>query len=254
MRVVASSLILVLAGVIAVSASPQPAKDDLMSALKGWEKAMTDLKSFVAVVDRTSLDKQLNVKDDYKGYAMFVKGTGKDEQSRARLELAKTAKVEVFEKYIYSGTFLYEYVPATKTIRIHEMGKNKQIMQESLLSFLFGTSAEDALKRYDMKYVIPEDPKTKKPAPDPHYHYILIRPKTAKDQGDFIEARLSLLRSNHLPAQVWYLQPNKNEITWNFTKMQIDVQIPLTYFQSEDIKGWKSERVPAQQLPPMNKK
>src|SRR6266849_5397884 len=138
-----------------MASAQQPAPENLGTVLKGWEKAMTDLKSFVAVVERTTLDKALNAEDKHKGYAMFVKATGKDENSRARLELAKVTKTSVFEKYICTGTFLYEYVPATSTIRVHDMPKNKQGgMQESFLSFLFGMSAEEAQKRDDMQLVV----------------------------------------------------------------------------------------------------
>ena len=112
------------------------------------------------------------------------------------------------------------------------------VQQESFLSFLFGMSSEDAKKRYDMTHVAPNPP-------DKFYHYISIKPKLEQDKSDFIEARLSLFRTNNLPAQIWYLQPNKNEITWNFKNLQIDRKdgIPLTYFQPDQPKGWRIERV-----------
>ena len=236
MRVFAGSLIVLLA-IAMTAATQQPAPENLDTVLRGWEKAMTDLRSFVAVVERTTLDKALSAKDEHNGFAMFMKSPGKDETSRARLELKKVSKPSIFEKYICTGTFLYEYVPANTTIRIHDMPKNnKGGMQESFLSFLFGMSAAEAQNRYEMKHVVTNPP-------DKHYHYILIRPKTAQDKSDFTEARLSLLRTNNLPAQIWYLQPNKNEITWNFKNMQLDVQIPLTWFQPDEPKGWKTERV-----------
>jgi outer membrane lipoprotein-sorting protein len=82
-----------------------------------------------------------------------------------------------------------------------------------------------------------------KEGPDPNYHYIKIVPKLTQDKSDFVEARLSLFRKNNLPAQIWYLQPNKNEITWSFSQLQLNVQIPLTYFQPDEPKGWRTERV-----------
>jgi hypothetical protein len=39
------------------------------------------------------------------------------------------------------------------------------------------------------------------------------------------------------------LQPNKNEITWNFKNLQIDRQLDLRYFQPDEPKGWRVERV-----------
>ena len=237
MRVFACSLIGLLIIAASMSAQPSPA-EDLDSVLRGWEKAMTDLKSFVAVVERTTLDKALGAKDDHKGYAMFMKPALKEDGSRARLEMAKVSNTKIFEKYICTGTYLYEYAPANNTIRIHDMPQNKKDgkQQESFLSFLFGMGAEEAKKRYDMVHVAPNPP-------DKFYHYILIKPKLEQDKSDFIEARLSLFRSNNLPAQIWYLQPNKNEITWNFKDLQINVQIPLNYFQPDEPKGWRTERV-----------
>ena len=83
-----------LVGLLIVSAavSAQPAPENLDTVLQGWEKAMTDLKSFVAVVDRVTLDKALGAKDEHKGYAMFMK------PNRARLELGKVANPKIFEK------------------------------------------------------------------------------------------------------------------------------------------------------------
>src|SRR5690242_16289476 len=102
----------------ALSASAQ---ENLNTVLAGWEKAMTDLRTFVAVVERTTLDKSLGAKDDFKGYAMFVKAAGKNEGNKARLELAKISNTTVFEKFIVNGAFLYEYAPGNKVINIHDM-------------------------------------------------------------------------------------------------------------------------------------
>lgn len=234
MRAIGLSLICVLTMSLAALAQP-PAQENLDTVLRGWEKAMTDLQSFVSVVERTTLDKALNARDQHKGYAAFMKAANKDDGSRARLEMAKVTNTKIFEKYICTGTYLYEYVHANATVRVHNLPKNNQGMQESFLSFLFGMSADQAKARYHMTHVVPNPP-------DKHYHYILIKPKQEQDKSDFIEARLSLYRANNLPAQIWYLQPNKNEITWNFEKVQINVQIPLKYFEPE-LQGWRVERV-----------
>src|SRR5688572_14141885 len=79
---------------------PPAAKDPLDGVLGGWEKAMTDLRSFVVVVDRTTIDKSLQTKDDYKGFALFAKATAKDSGSKARIQLEKTTNKNIFEKYI----------------------------------------------------------------------------------------------------------------------------------------------------------
>ena len=124
MRVIACSLAVLLVVVFTASAQ-QPGPENLDSVLKGWEKAMTDLKSFVSVIERTTFDKALSAKDEHKGYAMFLKAPTKDENSRARLELAKVSKPSVFEKYICTGNFLYEFSPGNKVVRVHDLPQNK---------------------------------------------------------------------------------------------------------------------------------
>jgi TIGR03009 family protein len=233
MRAFAGSILCIL-----LTAATASAQESLDTVLRGWEKAMTDLKSFVAVCERDTLDKALQTRDHFKGYAMFLKPTAKEDGSRARLEMSKVSNAKIFEKYICTGTYLYEYAPANSVVRVHNMPQNKPggVQQESFLSFLFGMGAEQAKTRYAMEHVLPNPP-------DKHYHYIRVKPKQDQDKSDFTEARLSLFRTNHLPAQIWYLQPNGNEITWSFKNLQIDVQVPLTYFQPDVPKDWRVERV-----------
>lgn len=243
MRTFTYAAIIMLSAALLASAqgvAQPPVQENLDTVLVGWEKSMTDLQSFACIVTRETLDKALGARDEHKGYAMFMKPATKDDGSRARLELTKVGNPKIFEKYICTGKYLYEYAPVNQTIRIHNMPQSKQagVQQESFLSFLFGMGANQAKQRYEMKIAYPATGK-----PDPHYHYIEIVPKMAQDKGDFIFARLSLYRSTNLPAEIWYLQPNKNEIKWNFTNLQINVQIPLKYFEPEEIPGWRTERV-----------
>jgi len=244
MRLFASSLLGVFAIALTASAQGVAPPESLDTVLRGWEKAMTDLKSFAAVVERDTLDKALQTRDQYKGYAMFLKaGAGKNDVSRARLELAKVSNAKVFEKYICTGTYLYEYAAQNQIVRVHNMPQTKEgVQQESFLSFLFGMGAEQAKARYNMEHVVPK-------SPDKNYHYIRIRPKLDQDKSDFSESRLTLYRANNLPAQIWYHQPNGNEITWNFSKLQIDVSIPLEYFNPDVPKDWRMERVQPKALP-----
>src|ERR1043165_3777255 len=149
MRIFGWSMLGALAIALQAAAQP-PVQENLDTVLRGWEKGMTDLKSFAVVIDRTALDKSLKTEDKYKGHALFVKGNVND-GNRAVLELYKTTNQQVYEKYICTGKLLYEYAADAKEVRIHEMPQNKQgQQQESFLSFLFGMGAEDAKKRYFM--------------------------------------------------------------------------------------------------------
>ena len=249
MRILTYSAIMLLTTAIltfAQGVGQPPAKESVDTVLRGWEKAMTDLQSFACVVHRKTLDKALGSRDEHKGYAMFMKAAPKETGSRARLELTKVSNPKIFEKYICTGTFLYEYAPVNQTIRIHDMPQTKQagMAQESFLSFLFGMGAEQAKQRYDLTVVYPTDGR-----PDPNYHYLQIAPKMTQDKSDFVFAQLCLYRANNLPARITYVQPNKNEIEWNFTDVQVNVQIPLKYFEPESIPNWRTERLQPKAAP-----
>ena len=219
-------------------AAPANADQMLDRVLAGWEKAMTDLRSFEADCDRVSLDKAFNTLDTFEGKALFLKGVGPNQPSRASLKLDKKNQPQVYEKYICTGTFLYQYSPANKVVMVHDMPKLNQVSDESFLGFLFGMKAVDAKQRYQMTWV-PDTQHNNK-----FYHYLRVLPKDARDKADFTEARLTLSANTMLPRQIWYHQPNGNEITWNFKEVRPNVNIPLTAFQPDTPAGWRMERAP----------
>ena len=239
---------LLLTGALVMAQPGTPPADPnagLDQVLAGWEKALTSIKSLEAKCQRTTLDKVFQTKEVFSGTAKYLKGAGPGQTSRASLELFKETPQglnrNVFEKYICSGTFLYEYSPANKVIRIHDLPQPKQgqISDDNFLSFLFGMKAHEAKQRYQLTMT----------APDQHYHYIHIKPNLQQDKADFTVARLVLLRANFLPAQVWFHQPNGNEVTWNF-KVDPNVDIPASVFAQPQLDpGWKFERMPAQAQP-----
>jgi TIGR03009 family protein len=228
-----AGLVTALAGLAQnVAPSLQAPAEDLDKVLHGWEKAMTDLKSFACDIERKSFDKPLQVRDEYTGHAKYMKLNNKEDGIRACYELHKATNPIIYDKYICTGTHVYEYAPANNVVRVYKLPKGNQagLPQENILSFLFGLGAEHVKARCKMEL----DPK----APKDGYHYILIRPKPGKDV-DFTIARLALHRSNHLPAQIWYVLPNGSDMTWNFTSLQINEQIPPRVFHPEVPAGWR---------------
>jgi len=241
--------LLTAAVILAQGTQPAPAPDpnaaNLDAVLGGWEKAMTSIQSLYCDVNRETLDRVFSTKDKFSGRAMYVRSNLPGQGSRASLELYKldtkgAPRQDVFEKYVCTGTFLYEYSPANKLIRVHEMPASKGQKEDDLLSFLFGMKANDAKQRYQIAL---------DPAPDQWYFYLKIQPKLAQDKADFTQARLVLLRSTLLPRQVWFHQPNGNEVTWDFS-MKDGVQVPLTNFAQPQLPaGWQFEKMPAQTKP-----
>jgi TIGR03009 family protein len=228
------------------AAPPQAAADPRLEAvLAGWEKSMTELTSFKATCVRTNLDKTFNAREEFVGDALFLKGAGPKQSSRAMLELVSRKKKDVFEKYICTGTYLYEYQPAAKLIRVHDMPHTGSgVGDDNFLQFLFGMKSAEAKSRYHMTYV-------PAPATDKWYHYLRVIPKLPGDKADFSEARLVLMADTFLPRQLWYQQPNGNEITWDFPKVERNANIPLSAFDAprQLPQGWEMRRVEARNLP-----
>ncbi len=223
---------------------PPPVDPRLDAVLLNWEKAMLNVQSLTAEVKRTKLDKTYQTTELFEGTANYLRGAP-GQTSRASLELFKKNQPQVFEKYLCTGNFLYQWSPAEKVIRRHELPPPKagQLADDNFLSFLFGMKAEDAKARYHMTYV-------PAPANDKWYQYLRIQPKQAADKADFIEARLVLLSNSYLPRQLWFLQPTKDEVTWDFPRVLSPANLSPAHFGTPQVPaGWKFDTV-SQKTPP----
>jgi TIGR03009 family protein len=154
----------------------------------------------------------------------------------ASLELTRLDRKEVFEKYIITGTFLYQFVPDKKVVLVHDLPKPPpgQVSDNNLVSLIFGMKAAQAKQRYDLQYK----------GYDNHYLYVEIAPKQTQDKRDFARARLVLLRSNYMPRQLWFQEPNGNEITWDFPRLTTPAKLTVLEFQRPELPpGWQFQRM-----------
>lgn len=214
-------------------------RNPLDAHLIRWEQEMKKVETLAAQCTRTRIDKTFGSTDIYEGTARFYK------PNMAMLEMQKKGKPDVFEKYICTGTFLYEYVPGQKIIRVHELPppKQGQVSDESFLSFLFGMKAEECKRRYDLKLA----------KEDQWYVYLEINPRFAADKVDFQRARLVLNKSTYLPRELWFEEKNGNEITWDIPKSLNGAQINRTEFTAPNVpQGWSMVRVPRPNEPAPN--
>src|SRR5262249_32257012 len=153
----------------------------------------------------TDKDKVFQTASKYAGYAQYMKaGNGPTAQNLALMEMKVAGKTDVAEKFICTGTFLYQFLPAQKEIRRYELPRPKpgQVADDNFLTFLFGMKADEARKRYDLTL-------TKE---DKWYIYIEVKPRFAADRADFARARLVLNRDSYLPRQLWFEHGNGNEV------------------------------------------
>jgi TIGR03009 family protein len=236
MRNYGLTLITVLLAGMNLQAQQPAAKVGLDDILAQWERSMKGVTGLSASLTRTTLQKTFQATEVFEGTAKYMK------PNLALLFMSKKNKPEIFEKYVCSGNFLYEFVPREKIIRVHELPKPKegQVADDNLLSFLFGMKAAEAKRRYELTMLAP-------PPNDKWYYYILIKPRkeNQRDKNDFSRARLVLNNKTCLPRQLWFEQPNGNEITWDFVKLDVEARLKRAEFGPPPLPtGWKVVKIP----------
>jgi len=215
-----------------------PTKNNEDWLLAKWEEAMTKVDGLVADCEFTSIDKVFNAKDVYVGTAKYLRDKV---ATMASLELYKVGpkgalQKDVFKKFIYSGNFLYDFVPETKVVYVHTLTKSGQGMDNNLLSFIFGMKAADAKQKYDLTWG----------KPDANYYYLEVSPKLDQDKKDFKQARLVYLKSNFLVRQVWFVEANGNAVIWEFSKVAVNPPLKATEFSAPALEpGWRMEKAPS---------
>jgi TIGR03009 family protein len=232
---------LTLAGLLLLAPglrAQQAARTRLDVLLDNWEAKMRSVDFLKAECTRTTIDKTYQTTEVFEGLAKYMK------PNRALLDMHKKSRPEVYERYLCTGTFLYEWAPQNKVIRIHELPQPKpgQVADDNFLAFLFGMKAEEAKRRYDLKLV----------KEDQWYVYLEILPRTDLDKADFSKARLVLLNNTFLPRQLWFMQPNGNEITWDIPKVESGAAsgVGVNDFAPPAAapQGWTLQRVPRQEV------
>jgi TIGR03009 family protein len=197
--------------------------------LAGWESHMKDVSSLeMSGIERVDKDHQFKYVDKWIGIAKYSK------PNLATLLLVRTDKKEIYEKWICSGTSIYQFVPAEKKIVIHQLPPKKDgaVSDENFLGFMFGMKADDAKKRYNLQISSGKEN-------DQYYVYIDIQPREDRDKADFEVARLVLNKDTYLPRQLWFRHPNGNETTWNIPQAKSGVQIDRREFQAPQApKDW----------------
>jgi TIGR03009 family protein len=215
------------------SPSPEEIRKKLDSVLQDWEKRMDGVKTIYAHLLRTTVNRVFNQTEVFEGGAKYMEG------NRALFDLRKKGAPQVFERYLFTDANVYEYRAQQKVLAVHPLPPRQpgQKGQDSVMAFIFGMKAEEAKRRYEMTLQKPDDP---------NYYYIVIQPRMPEDKKEFTMARLVLLKKDFTPRQFWYVQPTKNEITYDIPAIEINgPNVKATDFAAPQVPtGWKMEMVP----------
>lgn len=217
------------------AAAPDATRNDLDKYLDRWEDAMKTVKSLAVACTRTEIDPTYKTRRSYTGTIHFLKPTN------FFWHMAVKDKPTEYERYICTGTYIYQYIPTEKQIKYYPAPKTTadgKLTDDNSLAFLFGMKAAEAKARYDLKLH----------NVDQNYVYIDVISKNAVDRADFIKARLVLNKDSFLPRQLWFETPNAGEILWDLTTIKPNVPMNQEIFAAPQTpKDWKL--VPAQAQP-----
>ncbi len=214
-------------------AAPLDPNNRLDALLMQWEAKMKSIQTLKATVTRDRDDKVFKTRDTFAGEAKYMK------PNLALLELKRRDRQDVFEKYICTGTYLYEYNQSNREVRYHELPPPKpgQVADDNFLSFLFGMKAEEAKRRYELR--LAGDGK------DKYYHYIEILPRFPADRADFERAQLVLTQSTMMPRRLVFIEPNGNEVAWNIPVIEAGIPLNRLEFEKPTAPtGWKFVAAP----------
>jgi TIGR03009 family protein len=221
-----------LAQQLPVQAPPAPIDPKLNEILGSWERVMNSINTLVVECSRTTIDKTWQRTEVFDGTAKFLK------PGRASLELHSKTNPQQFEKLVVNTNELCTYAPQSKQILVYKLQADSkpgqgQGSEDNFLTFLFGGKADEAKRRYQLK-LLPAPPN------DKWYYYLEIMPRSPTDRADFTRARLVLTATNFLPRQLWFEQPNGNEVTWDFNKLSTGVELrPAEFERPVPPAGWQ---------------
>lgn len=219
----------------ATATPPAAAEDKVLDAhLNQWEAATKRVETLGAQLTRIDKNPVFDDVQRFTGVAYYMKsGSGPTAQNLALLEMKLDGQKEFKEKFICTGTYIYQFQPEQKEILYYELPKPKpgQVAEENnLLSLLFGMKAEDAKRRFELKLA----------KEDTYYIYVDIAPRSPADKSDFQRARLVLNKSTYLPRQLWFEHANRSEVMWDIPNLNVGMALDRRAFDAPKAPpGWK---------------
>lgn len=166
------------------------------------------------------------------------------EPNLADLEVKKRAEdgtASPFERLVWTEPELHQFRHdgLTEFVFVYEE-KRRQVPEAAALPFLFGMTAEDLLKRYDVE-LTRETPETfvvlLRPREQPLAHPLLERVLLLTS---FSRAYLVLDRQTYLPRRFCLVSPNgKDTKDYRALEIKVNGAIDPEVFQPRSIKGWK---------------
>ncbi|HEX3314303.1 MAG TPA: TIGR03009 domain-containing protein [Gemmataceae bacterium] len=190
-----------------VPAVPASAEARLDQILNFWEQVTRQVTAFEAVCHRTRTSARFGTTEKYEGNLRLLKAD--PDLLYASLEMHRKEEGANFEKLILNDRGLWAYDSAAKVINLLELPKRVGIFDSTPIALVCGMKAVDVKKRFEIQLR----------GEDPNYFYLEISPRTAGDKANFVKIRLTLTRATYLPRQLWWQQPNQDEVLFDLPRV-----------------------------------
>jgi hypothetical protein len=229
----------------------KPAEEKPEDAVARMQKAIARAQTFVVSCTCTTINKTYQTTQVLEGTFIFARAERAGGLPRASLELREKGHADVVERLVFDGTKLYSFEPGEKILRVVEVppdwrnwhdlfrAPGKSLLLQSWLDSYelhpFGLLAGQTAKSYKLAE-IPAPPK------DRWYVYLKVQPRPGS--AEFTAGRLVLSRETYLPRQLWFQQPNENEMTWDFLRINEGAAIPAAEFAPALPAGWRLVHIP----------
>jgi TIGR03009 family protein len=218
---------------------PLNPNNPLDKVLLRWEEEMMKVQTLAAQLERTETDLLFKSERVLVGYAQYMRVPGARPLNKAMLEMRPKGreKEELAEKYVCTGTYLYQYSVLQKEIRAYRLPEPQagQGGNDNFLAFLFGMRAQEAKQRYDLTL----------DREDQYYYYINVLPRLPDDKGDFERAQVVLHKDTFLPRMLWFQKNKDSTTTWQIPAIKGGIQVdPSAFDAPKPPQGWKLTEVP----------
>lgn len=230
----------------------QLAAQRLDEILDSWTKlnggADSVLTRFIATKKYNNVNGQIKMFD---GTAKFLKLPGGTFGANiAQYEYdAKGWKPNSYEKFVFTGAFLYMFDPVGKELLVQAVQPPPpgQAATDGPMPFsIFLMRKDEAKKRFDLRVS----------QIDQNYSYVEVKPKFQADKQEFVFARLVVMNQNltvqknnqnvvpipkDMLREIYWVEPNRAEIKWDMKLIEMN----STQVTRQDVAnpetppGWK---------------